>query len=135
MPRRSTGGTMRKRQAGYLYEVPLIVMAAIMLLAIVMPHLPPLGAKILVAIVALVVIAGAYYMIVIPGWQPGAKRAPPVVRLLTFIAVAGVILFFAVAFALSNYGEPQLPPPGTGALPSPSPGTNLSSVPHSRAST
>ena len=54
-----------------MLEVPLLLMVAGIILAILLPKLPPMGGKVLVAAVGLVVIVGLYYLMVVPGWQPG----------------------------------------------------------------
>jgi len=90
---------LRGLQAGYLLEVPIIVMVVGVGLAVLVPNLPPLGQKIAVMLGALVLIACAYYMIVIPGWQPGATRLRTPWNLVVFSMVAALLAFAAGAFA------------------------------------
>lgn len=88
-----------KRQAGYLLEVPIIVMAVGVGLAVLVPNLPPLGQKVAVILGALILSACAYYMIVIPGWQPGATRLRAPWNMIVFVVVAAILAFGAGAFA------------------------------------
>ena len=92
----------RRGQAGYLLEVPIIVAVVAVLLAVLIPNLPPLGAKVVAVLGALVFIAGAYYMIVIPGWQPGATRLRPPWSGVVFVLVAALIAFVAGAFVMGT---------------------------------
>lgn len=91
---------MKRGQAGYMLEVPIIVALVAIVLMVLVPNLPPLGQKIAVILGALVFIACAYYMIVIPGWQPGATRLRAPWNLIVFSAVAAVLAFAAGAFVL-----------------------------------
>ncbi len=90
---------MKRGQSGYLLEVPIIVMVVGVSLAVLVPQLPPLGQKIAVIVGALILIACAYYMIVIPGWQPRATRLRAPWNLVVFTAVAALLAFGAGAFA------------------------------------
>ena len=92
----------KHNQSGYMIEVAIIVMIVGILVSVVLPKLPPVGQKIAVVLGALVFIAGSYYMIVIPGWQPGAKRLRWPWNLLVFIPVALVIAFIAGAFVFAH---------------------------------
>lgn len=83
-----------------MIEVAIIVMIVSVLGVLIVPHLPLVGKKIAVVLVAAVFIFGAYYMIVIPGWQPGATRLRWPWSLIVFIPIALVIAFFAIAFVL-----------------------------------
>jgi hypothetical protein len=92
----------RRKLTGYMIEIPIIVVVIGVLLSVILPKLPPLGQKITVVLGALVFIAGAYYMIVIPGWQPEAKRLRPPWSLLVFALVALLIAFVAGAFVFAH---------------------------------
>ena len=93
---------MANRQRGYMIEIPLIVVVIGVLAATILPKLPPIGQKITAVLAALVFIAGAYYMIVIPGWQPGAKRLRWPWNWVVFIPVALLIAFVAGAFVVAH---------------------------------
>lgn len=83
----------RCSQRGYLMEVPLILMAVGVAVAILFQILPPIGQKILLVLALVPVLLALYYMIVIPGWTPNAAgrlRAPW--NLLVFVLVAIVLL-------------------------------------------
>jgi hypothetical protein len=86
------------RQAGYLYEVPLIVMATIALLAIILPHLPVSAKKVVVIASGIVVAAGLYYVLVIPGWQGNARRLRRPWSVILFVIIA-----LLIALGIANY--------------------------------
>ena len=91
----------RRRQDGYLLEVPILIAAALLVLSVLFPALPPIGQKILLCIVAAAITLGLYYMIVIPGWMPGDKgrlRAPW--NMVAFAVVAALIAAVTVAILL-----------------------------------
>ncbi len=85
-----------------MIEIPILVVVILVIAMTVVPNLPPLGRKIAVALTALVLIAGAYYMIVIPGWQPGAKRLRWPWNWVVFVPVALLIAFVAGAFVFAG---------------------------------
>lgn len=84
--------SLRRLQRGYMIEIPLLVVAALIIFSILLPALPPLGQKVLVALVAAIVVFGLYYMIVVPGWMPGDKsRLRPPWNWLVF-GVAAILV-------------------------------------------
>lgn len=83
-----------------MIEIPIMVAIVGWLLVVILPKLPPMGQKVAALLGALLFIAGAYYMIVIPGWQPGAKRLRWPWNLVVFIPIAAAIAFLAVLFVL-----------------------------------
>lgn len=85
-----------------MIEIPLIVVVVGVLASIILPKLPPLGQKITAVLAALIFIAGAYYMIVIPGWQPGARRLRWPWNWVVFVPVALLIAFVAGAFVFAG---------------------------------
>jgi hypothetical protein len=88
-------------QRGYLLEIPILVVVALVVLSVLMPVLPPLGQQVLVCLVAAVVLFGLFYMIVIPGWMPtDTHRLRPPWSILVFLLVAAVVLFFTVAIVI-----------------------------------
>jgi hypothetical protein len=90
------------RQTGYMIEVPIIVVFVILILAAVLPNLSPGFAKALAVTGALIVTAGAYYMLIIPGWQAGRpSRLRPPWNWLIFVLIAAGILAAASAFTIS----------------------------------
>lgn len=92
----------RRRQRGYMMEVPLILMAVGIVVAILLPMLPPVGQKILLVLALVPVLFALYYMIVIPGWTPNsAGRLRPPWSLLLFAIVAIVLLSGIGLFAFS----------------------------------
>lgn len=89
----------KTRQAGYLLEVPLLMMAVGILLAIFLPLLPKIIAKILLLIGVLIWIFGSYYMLIIPGWQPDtSSRLHFPWNWLAFITMSAVLLFVAAIY-------------------------------------
>ena len=94
---------LKRRQSGYMIEVPLILLAVAVLVSIAVPRLPVVLGKVLVVVGALVWIGGLYYMIVVPGWQPG--NPPPsrwrrLWKLLVFIGIAGFLIVGAGAYVV-----------------------------------
>ena len=92
-----------QRQAGYMLEVPLLISAVAIAAVILIPMLPPIGAKIFVGLATIVVIPALYYIIVTPGWQPG--QSGPASRsgaYLAFGLIAAGIICSAALFVL-NY--------------------------------
>jgi hypothetical protein len=84
------------KQAGYLLEIPLMMVAVGMLLAIFLPILPNIIGKIVFVIGVLVWIAGLYYMIVIPGWQPDTNtRLRHPWNSIVFTIIAALLVFIA----------------------------------------
>ncbi len=82
-------------------EVPILIVAALLIFSVLFPALPPVGRKILLAVVAAAITLGLFYMIVIPGWMPGDKaRLRPPWNLLVFLVVAGMIAAVTVAIIL-----------------------------------
>ncbi|HUN54753.1 MAG TPA: hypothetical protein VMU29_06310 [Smithella sp.] len=88
-------------QRGYLFEIPLLFAAVIIVLFIVIPHLSPIGQKIIICLAAIPILFFLYYMIVIPGWMPGDKRRlKPPWNIIVFVLIATVIIFAAIMIAL-----------------------------------
>lgn len=86
----------KKQQTGYLLEVPLLIMVVGMLLAILLPILPKIIGKILLVVGILIWIAGSYYMLIIPGWQPdvyASQRLRFPWNWLAFIAMSAFLVF------------------------------------------
>ena len=91
---------LKGAQSGYMIEIPIIVAIVGWLLALILPKLPPVGQKVAAVLGAIIFIAGAYYMIVVPGWQPGASRLRWPWNVIVFIPIALVVAFLAIAFVL-----------------------------------
>jgi hypothetical protein len=84
-------------------EIPLLVIVAIVVVAILIPHLSSLGRKILISIAAVPILFALYYMIVIPGWMPGDKtRLRPPWNWLVFLLVAALIVVVVVMIVLGD---------------------------------
>jgi hypothetical protein len=86
-------------QRGYLLEIPILLAAVTIVVAVLLPMLPPIGQRVLVALAAVPVLFCLYYMIVTPGWMPGQRIATgALVRWMLFMLlavgiVAGVSMF------------------------------------------
>lgn len=87
-------------QRGYLMEVPLLLAVVAIVVAVLLPRLPPMGQKVLFTLAAVPVLLCLYYMIVTPGWQPGERIAAGAwVRWGGFAlaatgVIAGVVIFW-----------------------------------------
>ncbi len=90
-----------KYQRGYLLEIPLIIIVTGVLLAILIPILPKIATQILVVIGAIIFIAGFYYMIVIPGWQPNTPKLGRIGKLTIFSIISLLIILVTVLFLIS----------------------------------
>ena len=115
---------MKNSEAGYLYEIPCGVIVVLVLLTLVLPSLPLLAAKVVVVLAALVVVAGLYYVMVIPGWQPAAiaeRRSGWPWNLVKFVLVALAIAAATTAFVVLTEEKDWPPhrPSAESASPSP----------------
>lgn len=89
-------------QRGYAMEVPLIMAAVGVEVAMALPTLPGWAGKLALSIGALVWIWGLHYMLLTPGWLPGAVPGPGrLVRLAVFLALV-VLICLGVAAYLCN---------------------------------
>ena len=87
-----------RRQRGYLMEIPILLAAVALGVALLFPALSPIGRKILLVAAVFPVLFCLYYMIVIPGWRPHPSRLSQTTRMVLFIGaaiaiVAGVVMF------------------------------------------
>ena len=93
----------RRAQRGYLLEVPIILIALVVVASIVLPNLPPIGQKIFLVILAVPVLFGLFYMIVIPGLTPDNRgRLRPPWNLIVFGIVAALIVAVLVLILVSG---------------------------------
>ena len=83
-------------------EIPIIVVLVAVVGSIILPRLPPFGQKVAAVLGALVFLFGAFYMIVIPGWQPNAQNLRPPWNVVVFAVVALLILTVTGAFIASH---------------------------------
>ncbi len=93
-------GRSASRQAGYLLEVPLILMATAIILALLLPSISGVTRQIALTIGVLICTGCLYYMILTPGWRPdyGRGRLPLWRRILWFglvVLSALVTLWYA----------------------------------------
>ncbi len=93
---------MKSGQRGYLIEIPIAIAAVLVVLAWLIPKLPPAGAKLLAGFGALALCGGAYYMLIVPGWQPNASRLRSPWNWLVFVVIAAALLAAAGAFAIAG---------------------------------
>jgi len=87
---KSAAMSHRNRQAGYLLEVPVILMATALILAFVLPSISGITRQITLTVGILICTGCLYYVLLTPGWQPGdgGGRLPLWRRLLWFGLVA-----------------------------------------------
>jgi hypothetical protein len=87
------------KQSGFLLEIPLLMMLAGVLMAVLLPHLPAVPGKILVGVGAMAFTAGCYYLLIIPGWRPDAASRPRRPwNWIVFLALAAAIGLAAVGY-------------------------------------
>lgn len=92
----------RQRQRGYLLEIPILFMITIVILAILLPNLPPWGQKTLIALASVPILFALFYMIVIPGWTPGySGRLKWPWNWLVFLLIAIPIIAVVVMIVLA----------------------------------
>ena len=92
--------TFPRRQLGYLMEIPILLAVVELGVFFLLPMLPPVGRKVLMAVAAFPVLFCVYYMIVIPGWQPHPSRLSQSTRMVLFIGAAIAILAGVVMYVL-----------------------------------
>ena len=93
---------MRRIQRGYLFEIPLILAVLFLALALILPRLPGLGRKILLAVATVPTLVCLFYLIVLPGWAPGTplRGRPAAYRLALFLACAAATVAAVAVFIL-----------------------------------
>lgn len=84
-----------------MMEVPLIMLAAGVVLAVALPRVPPGWGKVLMIAGTLIWIGGLYYMIVIPGWLPDQSRMRLAWRWMLFLVFAAALIFIAGAYVIA----------------------------------
>ena len=90
----------RRSQLGYLYGIPLILLALFLALALVLPRLPAIGQKLLLVVATVPTLYCFFYLIVVPGWTPGAVLRSRVRRLAWFLGCTAVTVAAVAAFIL-----------------------------------
>jgi hypothetical protein len=75
-----------------MYEFPLILVGSLMLVAFLLPRLSRTGGTIFLAVMAVPILFALYYMIITPGWQPGARRLGPPWNWAVFLIAAAAVL-------------------------------------------
>ena len=82
------------RQAGYLLEIPAILFATAIVLALLLPALTGIVRQLILSLGILIYVGCFYYILLTPGWQPeqDTGRLPPWRRILSFGLVATVAL-------------------------------------------
>ena len=93
--------SLLQRQQGYLMEIPILLAAVALGVALLFPALSPIGRKVLMAVAAFPVLFCLYYMIVIPGWQPHPSRLSQTTRMVLFIGAAIAIVAGVVMYVLA----------------------------------
>ena len=93
--------SLLQRQQGYLMEIPILLAAVVLGVALLFPALSPIGRKILLVAAVFPVIFCLYYMIVIPGWRPHPSRITQKARLAIFVCVAMGVAAGVVMLVLS----------------------------------
>jgi hypothetical protein len=89
----------RRSQRGYLFEIPLILLTLFLALAFILPRLPVIGQKVLLAVATVPTLFCLFYLIVAPGWTPGAVlRGSACCRLALFLGCAAVTVAAVAAF-------------------------------------
>jgi hypothetical protein len=88
-------------QRGYLFEIPVILIALFVGLALILPHLSVVGQKVLVGVASVPILCCLYYLVVRPIGTPTAvRRSYAYVRLAIFLICAAVAIVLVAAFIL-----------------------------------
>lgn len=80
------------RQRGFLLEVPLLMTVAAVVVALLFPRLSGWQANSVLVIAAGIWLAGLYYLLILPGWQPGQSHRFPRGRMVVFAVAAALVL-------------------------------------------
>jgi hypothetical protein len=89
----------RYSQRGYLREIPLLLLVLALVLAVLLPRLPPGGRKLAVALAAVPTVVGLFYIIVAPGWTPdGSGGGRLRWRVALFLGCAAALVAGVAAF-------------------------------------
>ena len=103
MRRAPAGPRSSGTQRGYAMEVPLVMAVVGVAVAMVLPMLPDWLGKLVLVIGALVWLRGLHYMLLTPGWLPGATPGPGrIVRVAVFLVMAALICLGVVANILNG---------------------------------
>jgi hypothetical protein len=93
----------RRKQCGYLLEIPILFVVVLLVVSVLLPRLSPLGQKILIIIAAIPILFALFYMIVVPGWMPSDKgRLRPPWNWLVFLLIAIPIIAVVVMIVLGS---------------------------------
>jgi hypothetical protein len=86
--------------AGFLHEIPLVLMLAGVFLAIALPRLSATWGRVLVIVTAVLAVRSFYYLLLTPGWQPAGNTprhrasAIAVFAALTLCVIAAAVAYF-----------------------------------------
>ncbi len=87
-------------------EVPLIMAVVGVAVAVLLPVLPGWLGKLVLVFAALVWLRGLHYMLLTPGWLPGATPGPGrIVRLAVFLVLTTLICLGVAAYILNDGGQ------------------------------
>jgi hypothetical protein len=87
-------------QRGYLYEIPAILLALLVALALILPRLPIVWQKIALGVATVPILYCLFYLIVRPARTTAGQTGRGYARLALFLACAVAIVATAVAFIL-----------------------------------
>jgi hypothetical protein len=92
-------------QRGYLYEIPMILLAVSLALALALPRLSVVGRKMALGVAAGPLLYGLFYLIVRPGWTVGVQRGPVYGRLALFLACAISVIVLVAGYIFAGPGR------------------------------
>ena len=85
-----------------MLEYPLAIMVSVVVMAIVLPYLPPWSVKIALLLASALILQGLYYMIVTPGWRPGSKPMHRTHAILLFSVAALTVITLVTTLILTG---------------------------------
>jgi hypothetical protein len=92
----------RQSQRGYLVEIPILLAIVLVVLAVLVPRLPPVGQKATIGAGAVAILCLLFYMVIVPGWMPGKSAGRALAwRVPLYVGSAALILIAAGWFILS----------------------------------
>jgi hypothetical protein len=88
-------------QRGYLYEIPLVLLALFLALALILPRLSVFGQKVLLGVTLVPILYCLFYLIVRPGRTATSRQGGHAYgRIAFFLACAIAAVVFVAVFIL-----------------------------------
>jgi len=86
-------------QRGFMMEVPIVAVVIAALMAWLIPIVPPWAGVLVGVAGGSAFLAGAFYLFIVPGWQPGARMARLRSWTVFSVVAAGTVAFVVALVA------------------------------------